>query len=207
MPTRRATNDCCKPCRQCPTRETRAGCATHWKECSPWRSQLPSPGAGRSRRSVSGPQRPPLTTWPCSDSPAVAPRTNRRCANCSPASIGSTSRRGPSRTAAPHRHRCRNQNRRGRLPDHLSTPHGGTAAAARRLGTGPLEHRQSPPLGRDVTFGEDASQVRTGHAPPVMATCRNLVIGILRLTGWDNIAAGLRHHARHPDHALELVLT
>ncbi|WP_343575237.1 hypothetical protein [Mycobacterium sp.] len=41
----------------------------------------------------------------------------------------------------------------------------------------------------------------------MMATCRNLVIGILRLTGWDNIAAGLRHHARHPDHALELVLT
>ncbi len=60
---------------------------------------------------------------------------------------------------------------------------------------------------RDVTFAEDASQVRTGQAPRVMATCRNLVIGILRITGWDNIAAGLRHHARHPDHALKLVLT
>jgi predicted transposase YbfD/YdcC len=60
---------------------------------------------------------------------------------------------------------------------------------------------------RDVTFAEDASQVRTGQAPRVMATCRNLAIGILRITGWDNIAAGLRHHARHPDHALKLVLT
>ena len=60
---------------------------------------------------------------------------------------------------------------------------------------------------RDVTFDEDGSQVRTGQAPRVMATCRNLVIGMLRNTGWDNIAAGLRHHARHPDHALKLVLT
>jgi predicted transposase YbfD/YdcC len=60
---------------------------------------------------------------------------------------------------------------------------------------------------RDVTFDEDRSQVRTGQAPRVMATCRNLAISILRIDGWDNIAAGLRHHARHPDHALTLVLT
>ena len=60
---------------------------------------------------------------------------------------------------------------------------------------------------RDVTFGEDNSQVRTGQAPRVMATCRNLAISLLRIDGWDNIAAGLRHHARHPDHALALVLT
>lgn len=60
---------------------------------------------------------------------------------------------------------------------------------------------------RDVTFGEDLSQVRTGQAPRIMATCRNLAIGLLRLAGWDNIAAGLRHHARHPDHALILALT
>lgn len=60
---------------------------------------------------------------------------------------------------------------------------------------------------RDVTFDEDASQVRTGQAPRVMASCRNFAIGILRIAGWENIAAGLRHHARHPDHALTLVLT
>jgi len=60
---------------------------------------------------------------------------------------------------------------------------------------------------RDVTFDEDGSQVRTGQAPRVMATCRNLAISILRIDGWNNIAAALRHHARHPDHALKLVLT
>jgi predicted transposase YbfD/YdcC len=32
---------------------------------------------------------------------------------------------------------------------------------------------------RDVTFAEDASQVRTGTAPQVMACLRNLVIGVL----------------------------
>lgn len=32
-----------------------------------------------------------------------------------------------------------------------------------------------------------------------MDTCRNLAIRLLRLPGWDSIAAGLRHHARHPD--------
>jgi len=60
---------------------------------------------------------------------------------------------------------------------------------------------------RDVTFGEDYSQVRTGQAPRVMATCRNIAVSLLRIAGWDNIAAGLRHHARHPDHAVALALT
>lgn len=60
---------------------------------------------------------------------------------------------------------------------------------------------------RDVTFDEDRSQVRTGNAPRVMAALRSTVIGLLRLDGWDNIAAALRHHARHPDDALRLLLT
>ena len=34
---------------------------------------------------------------------------------------------------------------------------------------------------RDVTFGEDASTVRTGHAPRNLATLRNLVIGLCGL--------------------------
>lgn len=49
---------------------------------------------------------------------------------------------------------------------------------------------------RDVTFAEDHSQIRTGHAPQVMATLRNLVISILRLAGATNIAAALRRNAR-----------
>jgi predicted transposase YbfD/YdcC len=59
---------------------------------------------------------------------------------------------------------------------------------------------------RDVTFREDLSQVRTGHAPRVMATFRNAAISLLRLAGWDNIAAALRHHAWHPEQALKLAL-
>lgn len=60
---------------------------------------------------------------------------------------------------------------------------------------------------RDVTYDEDRSQVRTGHAPHVMASLRNTAIGILRLAGWDNIAAALRHHARNPDRPITCALT
>ena len=49
---------------------------------------------------------------------------------------------------------------------------------------------------RDVTFGEDLSQVRTGNGPQVMATLRNLAINLHRLAGATNIAKALRHHAR-----------
>jgi predicted transposase YbfD/YdcC len=45
---------------------------------------------------------------------------------------------------------------------------------------------------RDVTYGEDASRVRTGNAPRVMASFRDLAISLPRLAGHTNIAAGLR---------------
>jgi predicted transposase YbfD/YdcC len=51
---------------------------------------------------------------------------------------------------------------------------------------------------RDVTFAEDASQVRTGAAPNVMAAIRNLAIGVLSRAGPINVAAALRRHARDP---------
>ncbi|WP_099904151.1 hypothetical protein [Streptomyces sp. TLI_171] len=51
---------------------------------------------------------------------------------------------------------------------------------------------------RDTTYAEDASRVRTGTAPRAMAGLRNLALGALRHAGHDNIAAGLRHHARDP---------
>jgi predicted transposase YbfD/YdcC len=51
---------------------------------------------------------------------------------------------------------------------------------------------------RDVTFAEDASQVRTGAGPSVMACLRNLVIGVLSRAGPVNLAAALRRHARDP---------
>ncbi len=61
---------------------------------------------------------------------------------------------------------------------------------------------------RDVTFAEDLSQVRTGAAPQVMATLRNLAISIHRLAGATNIAAALRHHARdalRPLHLFKII--
>ena len=58
---------------------------------------------------------------------------------------------------------------------------------------------------RDVTFAEDLSQVRTGHAPQVMASLRNLVISLHRLAGATNIAAALRHHARDATRPLKLL--
>jgi len=51
---------------------------------------------------------------------------------------------------------------------------------------------------RDVTFAEDASQLRAGTGPQVMACLRNLAIGALSRAGPVNLAAALRHHARDP---------
>lgn len=58
---------------------------------------------------------------------------------------------------------------------------------------------------RDVTLGEDASQVRCGAAPQVLAALRNTTIGLLRLAGTPNIAAALRRHSAHPAEALALL--
>jgi hypothetical protein len=47
---------------------------------------------------------------------------------------------------------------------------------------------------RDVTMGEDASRIRKGSGPQVMAALRNATIGFLRLTGATNIAEALRRN-------------
>jgi predicted transposase YbfD/YdcC len=60
---------------------------------------------------------------------------------------------------------------------------------------------------RDVTFGEDASRVRAGNSPQVMASLRNLAISLHRIAGATNIAKALRHHARdalRPLHLLKI---
>lgn len=57
---------------------------------------------------------------------------------------------------------------------------------------------------RDTTVAEDSSQLRTGNAPRVIATWRNLAIGVLRTAGVKNIAAGLRRNA-HPRRFLALL--
>jgi len=58
---------------------------------------------------------------------------------------------------------------------------------------------------RDETLGEDRSQVRKGSAPQVMAGLRNVVLGILRHAGVENVAAALRRHPRYPHEALNLM--
>ena len=58
---------------------------------------------------------------------------------------------------------------------------------------------------RDVSFGEDASQIRSGAAPQVMAALRNAVLRLLRDAGWSNIAAAVRYNAWRPGAALQLL--
>jgi hypothetical protein len=48
---------------------------------------------------------------------------------------------------------------------------------------------------RDVTFSEDASRIRSGAAPQVLAAIRNAAIGLLRSQHVTNIAQALREHA------------
>jgi predicted transposase YbfD/YdcC len=48
---------------------------------------------------------------------------------------------------------------------------------------------------RDVTFGEDASRVRKGSGPEVMAALRNATIRFLRATGTTNIAETIPRNA------------
>lgn len=51
---------------------------------------------------------------------------------------------------------------------------------------------------RDVTFGEDASRIRTASAPQVLAAARNAALTLLRRWHHTNIAAALRENAYRP---------
>lgn len=59
---------------------------------------------------------------------------------------------------------------------------------------------------RDVSFHEDRSQIRTGNAPQLLATLRNLVITLIHRFGSCQIAATRRHFASCPQQALALLL-
>lgn len=58
---------------------------------------------------------------------------------------------------------------------------------------------------RDVSLGEDACRVRSGSAPMILSTLRNVAINLLNGSGVTNKAAALRRHAAHPNEALRLV--
>jgi hypothetical protein len=87
----------------------------------------------------------------------------------------------------------------------------GTRRSARNPGSAPrdvehlttnLHHLRDVSYG-DVSYGEDASQIRTGSGPQAMAALRNLAIGILKTAGHASIAAACRHHARDATRTLE----
>lgn len=48
---------------------------------------------------------------------------------------------------------------------------------------------------RDVTHGEDASRIRTGTGPQLMAALRNTDLNLARLRGETTIAASQRRNA------------
>src|ERR1700730_14450041 len=50
----------------------------------------------------------------------------------------------------------------------------------------------------DVTFAEDRSRIRIGHAPQLLAACRNLVITLIHRSGSSHIAASRRSFSYHP---------
>ena len=59
---------------------------------------------------------------------------------------------------------------------------------------------------RDVTLGEDASRVRSGSSPQILAALRNAVIHLLDGVEAPSKAAATRRLAAHPDEAVQLIL-
>jgi Transposase DDE domain len=58
---------------------------------------------------------------------------------------------------------------------------------------------------KDVVLKEDASRVRTGQAPLILATLRNALVSCLRAVGFDSITQGRRHFALNLDEALAFI--
>jgi predicted transposase YbfD/YdcC len=58
---------------------------------------------------------------------------------------------------------------------------------------------------RDVSFGEDKCQVKTGHAPQNLAAFRNAAIGLLRQAGVMEIAVALRDFCYRPRKLLQFL--
>ena len=58
---------------------------------------------------------------------------------------------------------------------------------------------------RDTAWSEDASKLRTGSAPQILAGLRNLAVGALRASGHTHIAAALWQCAWDPRHALTVL--
>jgi predicted transposase YbfD/YdcC len=81
--------------------------------------------------------------------------------------------------------------------------YGLTSLAAHQLDLTTLLHRWRGHWGienrlhwvKDVVLKEDASRVRSGQAPLILATLRNTLVSCLRALGFDSISEGRRHFA------------
>jgi predicted transposase YbfD/YdcC len=86
------------------------------------------------------------------------------------------------------------------------TPHEASPQRLLELVRGHWSVENSSHYVRDVTFGEDRSRLRSGHAPQIMAALRNLAITLIHRHGSSQIAATRRHFASHPRRAFDLLL-
>ena len=60
---------------------------------------------------------------------------------------------------------------------------------------------------RDVTFGEDACQTRTGPAPSLLAQLNSTALSLMDRMGVRNVARQMRYFDAHLEQLLDLVLT
>jgi hypothetical protein len=105
----------------------------------------------------------------------------------------------------------RGSNASRRLPPTIDDGNAPKAAAADRPAPDRLPAHWRPPVEqlaavlqgienrvhhvRDVTHGEDASRIRTGTGPQLMAALRNTDLNLARLRGETNVAASQRRNA------------
>ena len=60
---------------------------------------------------------------------------------------------------------------------------------------------------RDVTLREDASRIRKGSAPQVMAGLRNIIVFLFHRLRHKSAAAATRHYVCHPEEAMAILST
>jgi predicted transposase YbfD/YdcC len=58
---------------------------------------------------------------------------------------------------------------------------------------------------RDVTLGEDASRIRMGSAPQIMAAIRNLAIYLFKKLAHKGAASANRYYASNPQAAIDVI--
>lgn len=87
------------------------------------------------------------------------------------------------------------------------TPEAASAAQLEALWRGHWTIENRVHRVRDVTWGEDAGQVRVGHAPQALAALRNGLLSLLRACGWTQIADATRHYGAFAQRAISFLST